>query len=169
MFILTIDIRDRLTDMRYWMTSKLPRLSRNLPFSILFTWWLRTTEFTMSNWLTFLHCENFDLCRLCLKEPESNRNVVFIDALQNNLTEQIFEIFGIKVHNERKYIIVLLTFNFSFRRSIKMITNRKLYANCVMIYYTSGSKWRKRLWNLKWLSSSLRKIKYVWISFFIFI
>ncbi|KAF0726231.1 zinc finger protein 271-like [Aphis craccivora] len=51
-----------------------------------------------------LHSENFDLCRICLSEPEADRRLKFLHVLKNNesyfqLNLQIEELLGIKIES----------------------------------------------------------------------
>ncbi|XP_001946201.2 zinc finger protein 33A [Acyrthosiphon pisum] len=59
----------------------------------------------MSNNQMHLHSENFDLCRLCLLEPESNRHVKFIHIFtpsngEINMNQQLIDLLGIKVEKD---------------------------------------------------------------------
>ncbi|KAL4127310.1 hypothetical protein QTP88_011486 [Uroleucon formosanum] len=55
---------------------------------------------------TYLHSDNFELCRICLLEPEENRNVKFTkifpddDVEDSTLQQQIEDIYGIKIEND---------------------------------------------------------------------
>lgn len=49
-----------------------------------------------------LHSENFDLCRICLLEPETNRHIKFVHIFSRKnkeikLQEHIKELFNIEV------------------------------------------------------------------------
>ncbi|XP_026805391.1 LOW QUALITY PROTEIN: zinc finger protein 184-like [Rhopalosiphum maidis] len=59
----------------------------------------------MSNSQMHLHSENFDLCRICLLEPETNRHIKFIHIFGSNngglkLNQQMIELLGIKVEKD---------------------------------------------------------------------
>ncbi|XP_022182112.1 zinc finger protein Xfin-like [Myzus persicae] len=59
----------------------------------------------MNNTQMHLHSENFDLCRICLLEPESNRHVKFIHIFtpsngELNMNQQIMELLGVKVEKD---------------------------------------------------------------------
>ncbi|XP_025195258.1 zinc finger protein 91-like [Melanaphis sacchari] len=59
----------------------------------------------MNNSQMHLHSENFDLCRICLLEPETNRHIKFIHIFTPNdgglkLNQQMIELLGIKVEKD---------------------------------------------------------------------
>ncbi|KAL5242427.1 hypothetical protein ACI65C_009837 [Semiaphis heraclei] len=59
----------------------------------------------MSDTQMHLHSENFDLCRICLLEPESNRHIKFIHIFNHsdgelNMCQQISELLGVKVEKD---------------------------------------------------------------------
>ncbi|CAH1724371.1 unnamed protein product [Aphis gossypii] len=59
----------------------------------------------MSNTQMHLHSENFDLCRICLLEPETNRHIKFIHIFTPNngglkLNQQMIDLLGIKVEKD---------------------------------------------------------------------
>ncbi|CAI6343588.1 unnamed protein product [Macrosiphum euphorbiae] len=59
----------------------------------------------MSNNQMHLHSENFDLCRLCLMEPESNRHVKFIHIFtpsdgEMNMNQLMIDLLGIEVEKD---------------------------------------------------------------------
>lgn len=61
---------------------------------------IKKSDFTMNNSQQMhLHSENFDLCRICLLEPESNRNIKFLHVfLANSDTSQLIsELLDVKV------------------------------------------------------------------------
>ncbi|XP_050534809.1 zinc finger protein 91-like [Daktulosphaira vitifoliae] len=59
----------------------------------------------MDNSQINLHSENFDLCRICLLEPESNRKIKFLNIFMisnndNGLNQHMFELLGVKVEKD---------------------------------------------------------------------
>ncbi|XP_050429546.1 zinc finger protein 888-like [Adelges cooleyi] len=59
----------------------------------------------MDNSQTHLHSENFDLCRICLLEPESNRTIKFLNiftstASDNGLSQNMTELLGVRVEKD---------------------------------------------------------------------
>lgn len=81
-------------------------------FSVFFRGRIKTIV-TMSNSQMHLHSENFDLCRICLLEPESNRHVKFLHIFTPSgggvpLNQQIHEFLGVKVCELTITFLILL-------------------------------------------------------------
>lgn len=69
----------------------------------------------MNDSQTHLHSENFDLCRICLLEPESNRDIKFFHIFSPNndglvLSETIMEFLDLIVSEYTKIINFLTLF-----------------------------------------------------------
>jgi len=66
-----------------------------------------------------LHSENFDICRICMLEPESNRHIPFIPIFEKNtdcsgpnIQQQIYEYMRIKVctlYNDIHFLHTMFT------------------------------------------------------------
>lgn len=107
-------------------------------------------SFPMSTTSMILHSDNFDLCRLCMLEPEANRNVKFINVFSAEtkdpkLAQHIFKIFDVKINKADFLPKIICQYCYKFVLSWRDMKKKSLEAQIILNYIYKRSFETSRL------------------------